>query len=782
MTARLTPPLVDVTAVATEVATALFALVAADPGADAAGVAAATVPTVRVAHLTANPAAVPAGTYSVMVEVDLGAGAGWEVAYTSGTGFAAPWTGAGSAVTFHVPASPYVWTEVAFDHTSGALPANAAIAVRVTASDASGFGFGMFGTAPFGGPGTTTEVVATYAFATVDTAAPQVVSAVATARDVVRVTFSEAMRLAEPDGRASVTTTTDETAWGALPAPGTLTARVDAGATQEAAITADMLSTVYAPTAEDLAHILPALIAGITAAANADGTLKLETVASGDAASLQITGGTWQATLLFPTALATGGDSSALSASNYTLDRHNVYPAVAVHLEATAAADGDGTGVVVDLTVQWPMTPGAPYSVTVASDVADATGNAIDPAVDSATFTGWTPATPTGRVVKFPIPQAAYEVDDTQELRAFVNALEEVWALLLSDIDRLPDLWDPDRATGAALDLHLADAGNPFAWAEADLTEVQRRRLLRALPTLYQYRGTDAGIEAAILTVLEVECHVARALLDTWTLGVSLLGDYYPAQVVGALTAPYNFAAADADLWVAVDGGHALEAADPTAGTITLAGRNAALYVAGYGFRVWGSTALDGAYTTVSSVETGDSTVVTVAEAVTSTTADGAAIQVAWLSSAAGVDFVVPAAATADEVVTALVAQLTGAAAAVLNPGTGDVVAVASTSPSGTIQVAGGTAAVILGFDTARHAATGGCVLGPGTARLRRTFDLVVDGALPDAATQAAMARIANWAKPVNTHLGRIRTEFVISDDGIWRLGRSRLGEDTVLG
>ncbi len=782
MTALLSPPLVPLAVAETATLGTMFALVAATPGDAAVGVAADSRIVLRVAHLSANPAVVPPGFFSILVEIDLGDGAGFEPAYTSDAGFISPWAGPAGAESFHVPASPYVWTELVLDHDSGALPADHTLTIRVTAIDAPGFGFGLFGTSPFGGVGTTTEVVTTYSFDSVDTLAPTVIAAEAVARDVIRVTFSEPMRTATPDGRASVTTGSDSSAWGALPIPGTLTVRVDGGAEQTATVTADMLSTVYPVTAGDVARVLAALLDDVTAEDNADATVTLHTVTTGDSATLEITGGTLNAVLLFPTALASGADSSALGEDNYTLARHNVYPAVAVHLEAVSAADADGTATEVDVTVQWPMTPGAPYSVTVAGDVTDAAGNPVDPAAAVATFDGFTPAIPEGRVVKFPIPQVAYDADDMQELRAFVNALEEVWGLFLTDVDRLPDLWDPDLATGDALALHLADQGNPFSWADADLTETQRRRLLRALPTLYQYRGTDAGIAAAILAVLEIECEVESAMLDVWTLGVSLLGDYYPAQVVCAIAGPYDFSAADTDLWVVLDGGHAVEAVDPAAGTLTLAGRNAAQYTAGYVFRVFGSTGLDGAYTVVSSVETGESTVVSVLEALGSSTADGAAIQTVTLSRVVGVDFAVPAAATPDEVAEALADGLWGAALAVVDPGTGPVVSLASSNPSGSVQVVGGTANVILGYDTARHSATGGCVLGPGTARLRRTFDLVVRGALPSTADQLRMRRVANWARPVNTHLGRIRTALVVEDDGIWRLGRSRLGLDTVLG
>lgn len=755
-------------------------LVVANPGEGAEEVATSTLPTLRVAHLTADPGVVPAAYFTLLVEIDTGSG--FVTAYTSAGGFAAPWNGVGSTETFHSASSPYTFTELVFDPAAGVLPHDTTITIRVTGTDPIGWGHFAWAHLPWGHGGSPTEVVSTYTFDTADETAPKLLSAVATERDVLQLTFDDEMRVATPDGRASLTTVTDESAWGALPVPGTLIVSVDGGSPITYTITETMLSIAAAPTALDLANALPGLIDGITALDNADGTVTLYSETVGDSASLQITGGTMNAVLQFPTSLVTGNDSSAISANNYTIARNNVYPEVAVHLTPASVAVADDTDMVFDMLVQWPMTPGAPYEVTVESDVTDSSGNAIDATYSAEDFSGFQPPIPDGRVVEFPIPSDAYKVDDTQELRAFVNVIEEVWNLLLTDIDNLSDVWDPDRVDTERLELNLKDQGNPFDWADLDLTEAQRKKLLRILPDLYDYRGTDDGIEAAILTLLEIECTVAPAMLDVWRLGEGLLGDYYPAQVIAGNPETYDLSAAGRDLWVVVDNGHQVNVVDQVAGKFTLAGRNASQYTVGYQFRIYGSTGNDGMYTVTASVESGDDTIVTVAEAIPDATADGVAIQTIQFSDVVGVDFAVPAAATADEVATAVAVDIIGGAATALDPGTGNTVYVASSNPCGTIQVVGGTANVAFGFDTALHSATGSCVLGPGTARTRHTFDLIVTGALPSVEEEVLMRRIANWAKPVNSHLGRIRTAYVIEDDGIWRLGRSRLGADTVLG
>ncbi|MDD5542870.1 MAG: hypothetical protein PHX83_06815 [Acidobacteriia bacterium] len=780
MTVHAHIPAALLESVTSEDVTFPLVLVVANPGEDAVDVATSTHPMLRIAHIWADPTVAPAPYFTVQIEANVG-GTGWVNAYTTAGGFFAPWNGAASAVSYHAVTSPYVFTEVTFEYAGGVMPHDSTVSFRVTVtSPIIGWGHFPWGHMPWGHvTGTSTSMIVTYTFGTADEEAPKLLSAVATVNDTVRLVFDDTMRVSTPDGRAVVTTATDETAWGALPVPGTIIVSVDGGAATTYTVDATMLSLVYPVTAVDIANLLPSLIDGTTAHANDDGTVSLYSVTVGDAATLQVTGGTMNAVLQFPTMLVTGNDSSALSASNYTIARNNVYPAVAVHLTPQSVEAVDAALTTFDLAVQWPMTPQAPYEIAVAADVTDHAGNAIDATADTAAFLGFQPPIPAGRVTKFPIPQAAYDVDDTQELRAFINALEEVWNLQLTDIDNLSDVWDPDVVDETRLDLHLKDQGNPFTWAELDLTLAERKKLLRVLPDLYNYRGTDPGIEAAILTLLGIECHVASAMLDVWTLGVSLLGDYYPAQVVAVNPETYNFGGGSVDLWVIVDAGHAVNAVSTAGHTFTLAGRNAAQYVATYQFRIYGSAGNDGMYTVVSSVESGDDTVVTVVEAIPSAVADGTAIQTMQFTAA---DFLNPALATADEVVDAIAADIYGGAAIGLNPGGGNTVAIASMNPAGSIQVVGGTANAALAFDVAIHSATGGCVLGPGTARERHTFDLVVTGTLPSAQEEVLMRRIANWAKPVNTHLGRIRNEYVVEDDGIWRLGRSRLGADTVLG
>ncbi len=62
-----------------------------------------------------------------------------------------------------------------------------------------------------------------------------------------------------------------------------------------------------------------------------------------------------------------------------------------------------------------------------------------------------------------------HPLDETGDLRRFVDCLQEVLDLLLAEIDRFPEIWDIERAPESFLDLILRNLGNPFAF---DLSEL----------------------------------------------------------------------------------------------------------------------------------------------------------------------------------------------------------------------------------------------------------------------------------------------------------------------
>lgn len=116
------------------------------------------------------------------------------------------------------------------------------------------------------------------------------------------------------------------------------------------------------------------------------------------------------------------------------------------------------------------------------------------------------------------------EEDVTLELELFIACLQEVTDLILCDIDEFTDIIDPHVAPEPFLSMILCDLGNPF---DFDLSEIDKRRLVDVLITLYKQKGTEIGIVNAIrfFLGLEVTVDVFNAAPPGWILGVSELGD-----------------------------------------------------------------------------------------------------------------------------------------------------------------------------------------------------------------------------------------------------------------
>src|SRR5690606_30992264 len=109
------------------------------------------------------------------------------------------------------------------------------------------------------------------------------------------------------------------------------------------------------------------------------------------------------------------------------------------------------------------------------------------------------------------------QLDETGDLENFMAVLQDVLELLLGEVDRFPDILDPDLAPEPFLDLMLEDLGNPFAF---DLTELQKRRLIAVLVQIYRQKGTAAGIRNAIRFFLGVDVTAVSAYLgNTLILG-----------------------------------------------------------------------------------------------------------------------------------------------------------------------------------------------------------------------------------------------------------------------
>jgi phage tail-like protein len=123
------------------------------------------------------------------------------------------------------------------------------------------------------------------------------------------------------------------------------------------------------------------------------------------------------------------------------------------------------------------------------------------------TFTGFSPEQQAGRsfdLWKF-IPAKNKREDLTKDLERFIRCLDEIVQLQLVQIDHFTDLFDPDICSDQVIDDMLLDMGNPFDWAELELTATQRRKLLRLLIEIYKSKGTAIGIENTILLLLGID-------------------------------------------------------------------------------------------------------------------------------------------------------------------------------------------------------------------------------------------------------------------------------------
>ncbi len=178
----------------------------------------------------------------------------------------------------------------------------------------------------------------------------------------------------------------------------------------------------------------------------------------------------------------------------------------------------------LDVLVDIEMSQGALYEALV-TNVEDLFGNAIGDTGNRATFTGFVPpARPAQRNFQLIelLPAINRQRDDTGDLRAFIACLQDVFELLISDIDRFAEIFDPDRAPERFVDLMLADLGNPFPFA---LSILQKRRLVALLLDMYRQIGTAAGIRNVIRFFLGIDVTAVSAYhATTLLLGVSELG------------------------------------------------------------------------------------------------------------------------------------------------------------------------------------------------------------------------------------------------------------------
>lgn len=179
----------------------------------------------------------------------------------------------------------------------------------------------------------------------------------------------------------------------------------------------------------------------------------------------------------------------------------------------------------LDLVLDIPITPRGQYQL-VAQNVADSSGNFIDPPNNVVEFNGYEPPAPPGRDFQLwtMLPQLNRDEDVTEDLRKFISLLQEPLEMLLTDVDRWTEILDVDVAEERYLDQMLIQLGNPFSF---ELSEEDKRRLIRVLVPMMRQKGTASGIINTIRFFLGVEVEVrplAGAAL-VWNLGEDRLGE-----------------------------------------------------------------------------------------------------------------------------------------------------------------------------------------------------------------------------------------------------------------
>lgn len=122
------------------------------------------------------------------------------------------------------------------------------------------------------------------------------------------------------------------------------------------------------------------------------------------------------------------------------------------------------------------------------------------------------------------LPLAVQEADETGDQRALIAMMQEIFDLLLCDIDQFQArVVDPETAEERFVDVALCDMGNPFDFEDLDLAG--KRRLLLSLIGMYKLKGTAPGIIAAVRFFLGIDVEVDAFGEDGWRLGEDELGE-----------------------------------------------------------------------------------------------------------------------------------------------------------------------------------------------------------------------------------------------------------------
>ncbi len=221
-------------------------------------------------------------------------------------------------------------------------------------------------------------------------------------------------------------------------------------------------------------------------------------------------------------AVSAANSDDILNPANYTFLSQPGIDVPAVEVVAVSGVVRTGN-LEVEVETDIELSPGVTYLVSVGA-VEDLNGNKVAVPFNSALFVAFLPPVPAGR--RFEIfklyPKMNRREDITNTLLRFSRCLQDVLLLLLNDIDKWPDILDPDIAPEEFVDAMLCDMGNPFTF---DLSLADKRRLLRVLVDIYKEKGLAVGMENAVRFLLGIDIVVEPCTVDGWELGEDELGE-----------------------------------------------------------------------------------------------------------------------------------------------------------------------------------------------------------------------------------------------------------------
>lgn len=211
--------------------------------------------------------------------------------------------------------------------------------------------------------------------------------------------------------------------------------------------------------------------------------------------------------VVFSESMTQTSASAALDPASYAISLEGGWPAVT---PTVVSVETDGADRVV-LTLDMPMTRRATYLVTV-TGAADLNGNSVGPPNNSAYFIGYSFPQPASRdfdlyrrwVTEDQKAQDAAQRPNGEpgDLKILFMIWQEPIDLLLGIIDKIHEIYDPDLAPEAFVDLMLVEQGNPF---DFPMTLIEKRRLVQLLVDIYRSKGTGPGIVNAIRLFMGIE-------------------------------------------------------------------------------------------------------------------------------------------------------------------------------------------------------------------------------------------------------------------------------------